>query len=75
MKYQVKPSETRPNSWVLTDTENLIVICWAQGKFNDTQEVTPLDDDALLKLSPTAIASILREAAEWLRKHHYDKLF
>ena len=40
----MQKSSTRPNGWVLTDTENGIVVTFDDGNFNDTQKVTPLDD-------------------------------
>lgn len=75
MKYNLQRSEEHPMSWVCADTENLLVVRWQHGKFNDTQEFTPIDDDALLKLGATGIARVAREMADWLRDNHPDKIF
>lgn len=58
--------------WVLTDTENGVVITFEQGKFNDTQKVTLLENT---NKTAEELAKILREMGEWAVKHHADKLF
>ncbi|WP_260378623.1 DNA breaking-rejoining protein [Prevotella intermedia] len=71
-KYIVQKS-TQPNSWVLTDTENGVVIVFEDGRFNETQKVTMLEDAP--KLSPTDLAQIMRKLGEWGARHHGSKLF
>ena len=71
MRYQIKPSST-PDWWVATDTENLVVVRFERGYFNETQIVTLLDE-SLIK--PMALPRILREMGDWLATHHADKLF
>ncbi|MCB0446341.1 MAG: hypothetical protein KDD03_02315 [Gelidibacter sp.] len=70
--YKLQKSET-PNFWVLTDLKNEYVIVFEHKKYNETQKITPLNDenpdDFML------IARILRQAGEWLVKHHSDKAF
>lgn len=63
----MQKSSTRPNGWVLTDTENGIVVTFDDGKFNDTQKVTPLDD---VNHTPAELARIMRELGEWAVRHH-----
>lgn len=57
-KYIMQKSSTLPNGWVLTDKENGIVVTFEDGKFNDTQKVTPLED---VKHIPEELARIMRE--------------
>lgn len=70
-KYIIQKS-TQPNKWVLTDTENGVVITFENGKFNDTQKVTMLEDT---NKTAEELAKILKEMGEWAVKHHADKLF
>lgn len=79
MKYLIQQSSTQPNGWVLTDTENLVVVRFEDGKFNDTQKVSILDDSELMKLEPAEIANkaakIMQAMGEWAARHHGSKLF
>lgn len=70
-KYILQKS-TQPNKWVLTDTENGVVITFEEGKFNDTQKVTLLENT---NKAAEELAKILKEMGEWAIKHHSDKLF
>ena len=70
-KYILQKS-TQPNKWVLTDTENGVVITFEQGKFNDTQKVTLLENT---NKTAEELAKILKEMGEWVVEHHSDKLF
>lgn len=72
-KYIIQRSSTHPNKWVLTDTENGVVIVFEDGLFNETQKVTMLENAP--KLSPTDLAQIMRKLGEWGARHHGDKLF
>ena len=71
-KYIIQKS-TQPNKWVLTDSENGVVIVFDDGHFNETQKVTMLEDAP--KLSPTDLAHIMSELGKWGARHHGDKLF
>lgn len=70
-KYMIQQS-THPNKWVLTDTENGVVITFEQGKFNDTQKITMLENT---NKAAEELAAILKEMGEWAVEHHADKLF
>lgn len=70
-KYIIQKS-TQSNKWVLTDTENGVVITFENGKFNDTQKVTLLENT---NKTAEELAKILKEMGEWAVKHHADKLF
>lgn len=72
-KYIMQKSSTKPNGFVLTDTEHGIVVTFEEGRFNDTQKVTVLED--VSKPSPIEFARIMGEMADWALKHHPDKLF
>lgn len=61
-----------PGWWVLTDTENKVVIRFEQHKFNATQQVTMLEE---CSLSAQQIARVLREMGDWAVRHHSDKVF
>lgn len=71
MKYHLQKSET-PGWWVFTDTENRIVIRFLEHKFNDTQEVTVLDD---CEVNPHVLARVMREMGDWIVYHHPDIVF
>lgn len=71
-KYIIQKSDTQTKSWVLTDTENGVVITFEQGKFNDTQKVTLLENT---NKTAKELAKILKEIGEWAVEHHSDKLF
>lgn len=72
-KYIMQKSNTRPNGWVITDTVHGIVVAFEEGKFNETQKTTVLED--VPNPSPTELARIMGELSEWARQHHPDKLF
>lgn len=72
-RYLLQPSSTRPNGWVLTDTENGIVLAFNDGCFNDTQKVTVLDD--VPNPSPEALARIMSEMEDWAARHHGSRCF
>lgn len=78
-KYIIQKSSTQPNGWVLSDTENLIVIRFEDGKFNETQNVVILDDSKLQALPrgvmATEAAKIMQTMGDWAARHHGSKLF
>ena len=71
MKYIIQKSET-PGWWVVTDTENLVVVKFQEHKFNETQQVTMLEE---CNLSALQIARVMREMDDWVAAHHIDKVF
>ncbi len=70
-KYIIQKS-THPNKWVLTDKENGVIITFEDGKFNETQKVTLLDDT---RLTANELAKVMRELGEWIVRHHGSKCF
>ena len=54
-RYKLQHSQDRANWWVLTDTKKGIVILFEEGKFNETQKITYLND---VEINPTTIVPI-----------------
>lgn len=54
----------RPGYLVCTDKENKIVVTFKDGEFNDTREITPLEDFTPSQMNN--LPEILREIGEWL---------
>lgn len=74
MRFRLEKSQDLPGWWVLTDTENLIVIRFKEHEFNETQKVTHLDDDkaVLERLGAQGIARVLREMGDYMFTHWYS---
>lgn len=72
-KYLLQKSDKRPLCWVLTDTENQIVCRFTEGQFNETQQITLLEDPAPRMVME--MPRIMREMADWLAQNHYELLF
>lgn len=71
-KYIIQQSNTQPNKWVLTDKEKGVIITFEDGKFNETQKVTMLDNT---HLTANELAKAMRELGEWAVRHHGSKCF
>lgn len=71
MKYLIQKSED-PGWWVVADTENLVVLKFKEHKFNDTQQVTLLED---CSLSALQMARVMRKMGDRMATHHIDKVF
>ena len=72
-RFIIQISQNHPSGWVCTDTKNGIVCVFENGKFNDTQKFTLLEDVNML--DSNALAIIAREMGDWLFSNHYDKIF
>lgn len=72
-KYIIQKSNTQPDAWVLTDTEEGIVVRFEDGKYNETQKVTIIEDKP--NPSATKLASVMREMGEWAVRYHSSKCF
>jgi len=70
-RFVLQKSQTQPNGWVCTDTENGIVCIFDNGKFNETQRFTILED--IKQPDANQLAKAVREMADWLRENHYKK--
>ena len=71
-RFIIQKSQTQSEGWVCSDTENGIVCKFEQGKFNETQEFTILDD--IENPDAVKLAHAVREMADWLRENHYKKV-
>lgn len=71
-RFILRPSTTQENWWVLTDTENQIVVRFENKRFNETQQVTMLED--VETPNPLVIARMMREIGDYLAINHRDKV-
>jgi len=74
-RFIVEKSRMQANSWVLTDRYNDVVVVFEDGRFNETQHVSPLNDTISENLSAGDIAQIMKEIGEWACRYHSSKCF
>ena len=75
-RYRIEKSEREPGWWVLTDTENLVVIRFQDRAFNETQRVSVLEDSPLRGADAAReMARVMREMGDWVAAHHGSKCF
>ena len=70
-RFIIKKSTKHPNHWVLTDTLNGCIVIFEDGLYNETQEITLLEDDTLNK----DLSLVMREIGEWAVRYHSSKCF
>lgn len=72
-RYKLEPSQLKKGWWVCTDTKNLLVCTFEEGRFNDTQKFTDLEGDDTFKSMDDVMAHlrIMREMSDWLAINHY----
>lgn len=63
------------NSWVLTDRYNEVVVIFEDGRFNETQHISPLNDTISENFNVGDMAQIMKEIGEWARRYHSSKCF
>lgn len=73
-RFILEKSQDLPGWWVLTDAENLVVLKFKEHEFNESQQVTFIDDDqsVIEKLGAQGIAQILREMGDYMFTHWYS---
>ena len=73
-RFKLEKSQDLPGWWVLTDTENLVVVKFKEHEFNYNQKITYLNDDrsVIEKLGAQGIARILREMSDYMFTHWYS---
>lgn len=73
-RFKLEKSRDLPGWWVLTDTENLVVIKFKEHEFNETQKITHLDNDqeVIRSLGAQGIARVLREMGDYMFSHWYS---
>lgn len=70
-RFKLEKSQNLPNWWVLTDTENLIVIRFEHGKYNESQQATVLDESRFNNASCIGeLSTIIREIGEYMVRYH-----
>lgn len=77
-RFIIQESQDLPGWWVLTDTDNEIVVRFKDKDFNGTQKVTPLNDDSttLAKVGGAqGYARVMREIGEYMVQYHGDIAF
>lgn len=73
-RYKLEPSQLKSGWWVCTDTENLLVCTFEEGKFNDTQKFADLNNENDKYKSMDEImrhVRAMREMSDWLAINHY----
>lgn len=73
-KYRLEPSQLKEGWWVCTDTENLLVCTFQEGKFNETQKYTSLHEEDEKFASMDAVMAhlrVMREMSDWLAANYY----
>lgn len=72
-RFRIEKSQLKDGWWVLTDTVNLVVITFEEGKFNETQKITQLEggDNYTSMNDVMAQVRIIREMSDWLAINHY----
>lgn len=75
-RFKLEKSKDLPDWWVLTDTENLVVVRFKEYEYNETHKVSLLKDDIFRGVSPTEaaakMAKVMREIADYLVQNHSD---
>lgn len=71
----MQESTQQENGWVLTDVDNNIVIRFKKGFFNETQNVTFLDEHLEKKHTAVEIAHIMRLMGDYMIRYHSDVCF
>lgn len=70
-RFILQPSQEQ-GFWVATDTVNGIVIKFREHQFNETQQTTLLNGETFKTAEEAlAVATYMREIADWLRENHY----
>lgn len=73
-RFRLEKSKELEGWWMLIDTENLIIVRFEEHKFNDTQEVSILDDSNLTHDANIAgkLSRILQEMDDYMFRCWYS---
>ena len=73
-RFILEKSQDLPGWWVLTDAENLVVLKFKEHEFNESQQVTFIDEDksVIERLGAQGIAEVLREMGDYMFTHWYS---
>lgn len=69
-RFKLHISAVKPNTWVLTDLENMWVCTFEENKFQKTQHFVDVKEEQ--DTDPGKIATIMREFGEWLANNVPD---
>lgn len=72
-RFRLEKSQLKKGWWVLTDTVNLVVITFEEGRFNETQKITQIEGGGNYTSMNDVMAQvrIIREMSDWLAINHY----
>jgi hypothetical protein len=72
-RFRLEKSQLTEGWWVLTDTVNLVVITFEEGRFNETQKITQIEGGENYTSMNDVMAQvrIIREMSDWLAINHY----
>ena len=72
-RFRLEKSQLAKGWWVLTDTANLVVITFEEGRFNETQKITQLEGGENYTSMNDVMTQvrIIREMSDWLAINHY----
>ena len=72
-RFRLGKSQLTKGWWVLTDTVNLVVITFEEGRFNETQKITQIEGGENYTSMNDVMAQvrIIREMSDWLAINHY----
>lgn len=72
-RFRLEKSQLTKGWWVLTDTVNLVVITFEEGRFNETQKITQIEGGEKYTSMNDVMAQvrIIREMSDWLAVNHY----
>lgn len=73
-RFKLEKSQDLLGWWVLTDTENLVVVKFKEHEYNEIQKITFIGDDQSIieKLGEQGIARVLREMGDYMFSHWYS---
>jgi virulence-associated protein VapD len=69
-RFLLQKSTNMADGYVVTDTVNNIVITFKEHQFNNTQNVTFLNDE--VNADALQVARIMQEIGQWLYDNHRD---
>ena len=72
-RFRLEKSQLTKGWWVLTDTVNLVVITFEEGRFNETQKITQIEGGENYTSMNDVMAQvrIIRKMSDWLAINHY----
>ena len=72
-RFRLEKSQLTKGWWVLTDTVNLVVITFEEGRFNETQKITQLEGGENYTSMNDVMGQvrIIREMSDWIAINHY----